>query len=446
MTEGRDRAGDDEDARGEAGDGGDARGDAGGESDPGDGLPVTLADVRAAERRLSDVVHRTPLDTSRTFAEMSGAASLGLKLEPFQRTGSFKIRGAYNAMAQLSPAEREAGVVAASAGNHAQGVALAGDLLGVDTTIVVPEVTPAAKVAATSGYGATVLVEGDIYERSYEFAVERADETGETFVHPFDDAAVIAGQGTIGLELLDQYPELDTVFVAIGGGGLISGIGTAMAALDREVRVVGVQPEGAAHAGPSLEAGEIRERADVDTVADGIADTRMLETTFRVAREVVDEVVTVSDREIAAAVTLLAEREKVVAEGAGVAPLAAALADRVRLDGAHAAVVVSGGNADLTDHADLVRTGLHELGRYETVRLAVDDWPTALSAVLAAAEDAGAEVDALERASPTAVDDPNRTPVRVGLGGSGPAHLDEALAALEAVEGVSVVRRSAENG
>ncbi|WP_058365808.1 threonine ammonia-lyase [Haloparvum sedimenti] len=426
MSEGRDRA-----------DGGD---DADGD------LPVTLADVRAADSRLADVVHRTPLDTSRTFAEMSGAASLGLKLEPFQRTGSFKIRGAYNAMAQLSSAEREAGVVAASAGNHAQGVALAGDLLGIDTTIVVPEVTPAAKIAATSGYGATVLVEGDIYERSYEFAVERADETGETFVHPFDDAAVIAGQGTIGLELLEQYPAMDTVFVAIGGGGLISGIGTAVAAADRDVRVVGVQPEGAAHAEPSLEAGEIRPLDDVDTAAEGIADTRMLETTFAVASEVIDDVVTVSDREIAAAVTLLAERQKTVAEGAGAAPLAAALADRVALDGAHAAVVVSGGNADLTDHAELVRTGLHELGRYETVRLAVDDWPTALSAVAAAAEDAGAEVDALERARPTAVDDPNRTPVRIGLAGSGPAHLDEALSALDALDGVSVVRRSAENG
>lgn len=444
MSECGDRAnGGDGGVGGASGDGGE-----GGAGDDGDaeGDPaVTLADVRAADRRLADVVHRTPLDTSRTFAELSGVASLGLKLEPFQRTGSFKIRGAYNAMAQLSPAERADGVIAASAGNHAQGVALAGDLLGVDTTVVVPEVTPAAKVEATREYGATVVVEGAIYERSYEYALDRAAETGATFVHPFDDPEIVAGQGTIGLELLDQFPALDTVLVAIGGGGLIGGIGTATAAADRDVRVVGVQPEGAAHAGPSLEADEIRELSDVDTVAEGIADTRMLETTFRIAREVVDEVVTVSDREIAAAVTLLAEREKVVAEGAGAAPLAAALADRVRLDGAHAAVVVSGGNADLTDHADLVRTGLHELGRYESARLAVADWPTALSAVVAAAEDAGAEVDVLERARPTAVDDPNRTPVRVGLAGSGPAHLDEALAALDALDGVSVVRRSAEN-
>ncbi|PAU83695.1 threonine ammonia-lyase [Halorubrum salipaludis] len=406
------------------------------------GPALTVDDIEAARRRLANVVHRTPLDTSRTFADMSGAASLGLKLEQLQRTGSFKIRGAYNAMAQLSPAERETGVIAASAGNHAQGVALAGDLLGIDTTIVVPEVTPAAKIAATREYGATVLVEGDIYERSYEHALERAEETGETFVHPFDDAAVVAGQGTVGLELLAQYPAMDTVLVSIGGGGLISGIGTATAAADREVRVVGVQPEGAAHAGPSLEAGEIRPLDGVDTVAEGIADTRMLETTFAIASEVVDDVVTVSDREIAAAVTLLAERQKTVAEGAGAAPLAAALSDRLDLADANPAVVVSGGNANLTDHAELARTGLFELGRYAEARLALASWPARVGEVVEAVTAEGAELDALERARRTAADHPNRTPVTIGIEGRGPDHLDAVLTAVSALDGVSVVERS----
>ncbi|SEW12318.1 threonine ammonia-lyase [Natrinema salifodinae] len=409
-----------------------------------DRAPVTIEDVEAARERIADVVHCTPLDTSRTFAGLSGAASIGLKLENVQRTGSFKIRGAYNKMARLSTDEREAGVISASAGNHAQGVALAGDMLDIDTTIVVPEVTPAAKIEATRGYGAAVVVEGDIYERSYEHALDRAAETGETFVHPFDDEAIVAGQGTVGLELLEQYPDVDAVLVAIGGGGLISGIGTALKARDPDIRVIGVQPEGAAHAKPSLERGEIRELAAVDTVAEGIADTRMLETTFAIAREVVDGVVSVSDREIATAVTLLAERAKTVAEGAGAAPLAAALSDDLDLEGERVAVVVSGGNVDLTEHAELTRTGLHELGRYAEARLAVDAWPTTVGDVAETVEAEGAELDAFERARRTSVDHPNRTPVTIGIEGSGPDHLNGVLEALAALDGVSVVEHSFE--
>ncbi|MFC4438950.1 MULTISPECIES: threonine ammonia-lyase [Natrialbaceae] len=405
---------------------------------------VSLEDVEDARDRIEDVVHRTPLDTSRTFAEMSGAASVGLKLENVQRTGSFKIRGAYNTMAQLSPPEREVGVISSSAGNHAQGVALAGQLLGIDTTIVVPEVTPAAKIEATRGYGAEVVVEGDIYERSYEYALERAEETGETFVHPFDDEAIIAGQGTIGFELLEQYPEIDTVLVAIGGGGLISGIGTVLEAHDPDIRVVGVQPEGASHAKPSLEGDAIHELEDVDTVAEGIADTRMLETTFANAREVVDDVVSVSDREIAAAVTLLAERAKTVVESAGAAPLAAVISEAAELDleDEHVGVVISGGNVNLTEHAELTRTGLHELERYVEARLAVAGWPTTVGSVVETVESEGAELDVLERARRSNVDHPNRVPVTIGLEGSGPEHLAGVLEALSDLDGVSVVERS----
>ncbi|WP_132059338.1 threonine ammonia-lyase [Halorussus amylolyticus] len=400
---------------------------------------VALADIEDARDRLEGVAHRTPLDRSTTFAEMSGAASVGLKLENVQRTGSFKIRGAYNKMSQLSADEREAGVVASSAGNHAQGVALAGDLLDIDTTIVVPEVTPAAKIEATRGYGAEVLVEGDIYEESYQRALDLADGEGLTFVHPFDDEAIIAGQGTVGLELTEQYPELDTVLVAIGGGGLISGIATALTARDSDVRVVGVQPEGAYHAKPSLEADEIRELPGVDTVAEGIADTRLLEKTFAVARERVDEVVSVSDREIAAGVALLAERAKTVAESAGAAPLAALLSGAVDVEGEHVAVVVSGGNVDLTEHADLARTGLAELGRYATVRLAVADWPTNLGEIADTVEERGAGLDAVRRARRTADDDPNRVPVTASVTASGPDHLEGTLAALDSLDGVSVI-------
>lgn len=409
---------------------------------------VTVADVEDARERIDDVVHRTPLDTSRTFADLSGAASVGLKLENVQRTGSFKIRGAYNTMAQLSPAARDAGVISSSAGNHAQGVALAGQLLEIETTIVVPEVTPAAKIEATRGYGAEVVVEGDIYERSYEHALERADETGETFVHPFDDEAIIAGQGTIGFELLEQYSEIDTALVAIGGGGLISGIGTVLKAHDPDIRVVGVQPDGAAHAKPSLENDAIHELEDVNTVAEGIADTRLLETTFANAREVVDDAVSVSDPEIATAVTLLAERAKTVVESAGAAPLAAALSDSTRLDfeGERVGVIVSGGNVNLTEHAELTRTGLHELERYVDARVAVSGWPTTVGRVVELVESEGAELDVLERARRGPGDEPNRVPVTLGLEGSGNAHLEGMLESLDGMEGVSVLEHSLDRG
>ncbi|EFW91500.1 threonine dehydratase [Haladaptatus paucihalophilus DX253] len=399
---------------------------------------VGVNDVNAARTRLDGVIHRTPLDRSTTFAERSGAASVGLKLENMQRTGSFKSRGAYNTMAQLSSSERERGVVASSAGNHAQGVAFAGGLLGIDTTIVVPEVTPSAKIEATRGYGAEVLVEGDIYERSYEHALELADEEGLRFVHPFNDEEIIAGQGTVGLELLDQYPELDTVLVSIGGGGLISGIATVLKAHDPDIRVVGVQPEGAFHAKPSLERDEIHELSGVDTVAEGIADTRLLDKTFAVIRERVDDVVSVSDREMSVAVALLAERAKTVAETAGAAPLAALLSGAVDVTNEHVAVIVSGGNVNLSDHAERTRSGLMRLGRYAEARLSVADWPSGLDALTETLERHGAELEELERARRTDADDPNRTPVTIGVAGGGRDHLSTVFDALDDRDGIAV--------
>jgi threonine dehydratase len=399
---------------------------------------VTLADIEAAHERIADVVHRTPLDGSRTFADMSGAASVGLKLEAMQRTGSFKIRGAYNRLSQLSISERANGVVASSAGNHAQGVALAGQLLDIDTTIVVPEITPAAKVDATRGYGAEVVVAGEQYEQSYEHALDIADEEGREFVHPFNDAAIIAGQGTVGYELLEQFPDLDTVFVAIGGGGLISGIATVLKAHNPDIRVIGVQPEGAAHAKPSLERDEIHRLSTVDTVAEGIADARLLEKTFAVVREHVDDVVSVSDEELSAAVALTAERAKIVAEAAGVAPVAALLGDDIDVEGETVAAVVSGGNVNPSEHAELVRTGLMERGRYATVRLELHDWPTDVGAVVEAVEDHGAELDELARARRTRGDTPNRTPVELAVAGSGRDHLDSVIETLDGIDGAAV--------
>ncbi len=399
---------------------------------------VTDDDITSAHDRIDDIVNRTPVDTSTTFADMSGATSVGLKLENMQRTGSFKIRGAYNTMAQLSDEAKERGVIASSAGNHAQGVALAGDLLGIETTIVVPEVTPAAKIEATRGYGAEVIVEGEIYEDSYEYALERADEEKLEFVHPFNDEGVIAGQGTVGRELLEQYPDLDTVLVSIGGGGLISGIATVLKQHDPSIRVIGVQPAGAYHAKPSLERDEIRELSEIDTVAEGIADTRLLEKTFAVIREYVDDVVSVSDLQMSVALTLLAERVKTVVETAGAAPVAALLSDAVDVEGEHVVAVVSGGNVNLTEHSELTKTGLMQLGRYAEVDIAVADWPTGVSAVTNATESQGAELDVLERTRRTAQDDPNRTPIKVGIEGSGTEHLQSVIDALDSLDQLSV--------
>lgn len=404
--------------------------------------PVTLQDIEAARARLESIAHRTPLDRSTTFADRSGAAAVGLKLENMQRTGSFKIRGAYNCMAQLSEDERSCGVIAASAGNHGQGVALAGNMLDIETTIVVPEITPAVKIAAIRGYGADVQVHGDIYERSYERALALAEEDGLTFIHPFDDERIIAGQGTIGLELHEQFPAIETVLVSVGGGGLISGIATALDSLDHDVRVIGVQPTGAAHAGPSLEHGEIVELDQVDTIADGIADTRLLETTFEAMRGRVDDVVTVTDRELAGAVALLAERAKTVVEPAGAAPVAALLTDAVQVTDDHVAVIVSGGNVDLTAHADIVRTGLRELGRYTTVTVAVAGWPDGLTQAVAEIDDRGAVLDDVRRPRETDTVAPNRTPVELGIEGSDAAHLSEVIGRIDDLDDVTVVEPS----
>lgn len=399
---------------------------------------VTVDDVRAARDRLADVVHRTPFDTSTTFAQMSGGRAVGLKLENMQRTGSFKIRGAYNAMSQLPDDVSERGVITSSAGNHAQGVALAGQLLDIETTIVVPEITPAAKIEATRGYGADVVIEGEIYENSYEYALALADEEGYEFVHPFNDEAVIAGQGTVGFELVEHDRDIDTVLVSIGGGGLISGIATVLKDHDPDIRVIGVQPEGASHAKPSLENDEIHRLSKVDTIADGIADARLLEKTFAVIRERVDEVVAVSDRELAVAVTLLAERAKTVVEPAGAAPVAALVSDAVDVAGESVAAVVSGGNLDLTDLEDLTRVGLMGLGRYAEVTLLVDEWPTALGPLTETVERNGASLESIERTRLTSADDPNRTPLSLGIEGSGPDHLASVVEEIDDLAGIDV--------
>ena len=390
---------------------------------------IELEDVRAAKERVAETARVTPLERSRTFSERTGA-DIRLKMEHLQRTGAFKIRGATNKVALLSDAEREAGVVAASAGNHAQGVALAATQAGVDSTIVMPEYAPIAKIDATRSYGASVELHGVDYDTAAERAHEIEREAGRTFVHAFDDPAVMAGQGTIGLEIADQCPEVDTVVVPIGGGGLIAGIATAVVALT-DARVVGVQAEGAESAVRSLEAGEIVERESVDTIADGIATRKIGEATFEVIEDRVDEVVTVSDAEIANALTSLLERSKTLVEGAGAVALAAVTGERFDYDDGETIVpALCGGNIDLNVLTTVITRGLVERGRFLRIKTVLKDRPGALEELVELLTDHRTNIHAIEHDRASKDIAMNAAEVELDLETRGNDHVAELLDAL----------------
>ena len=343
---------------------------------------LSLADVLDARDRVSEVARHTPLEYSHTYTDMTGA-EVHLKLENFQRTGSFKIRGAMNRITTLSEEEKEAGVVTASAGNHAQGVALAATRAGVDSTIVMPEHAPITKVKATERYGGRVVLHGADYNDAQDKAHEIETEEGRTYVHAFDDPYVMAGQGTIGLEIVEDCPDLDTVIVPIGGGGLISGIATAVKEQVPDARVIGVQAEGASSVADSLKKGEITPLDSVDTIADGIATRNVGEAPFEVIRERVDEVVTVSDEEIAVALTYLLERSKTLVEGAGAVALAALLFDKFDYEENEIVVpALCGGNIDMNTLTTVIMRGLVETGRYLKVKTVLKDRPGALEKLI----------------------------------------------------------------
>ena len=357
---------------------------------------LSLSDITDARERVAAVARHTPLERSRTFSEMTGA-DVHLKLENLQRTGAFKIRGATNRIATLSPSAQAAGVVTASAGNHAQGVALAAERAGVDATVVMPRFAPVSKVKATRGYGATVRLEGVDYDEAQAAAHELEREQGLTYVHAFDDPAVMAGQGTLGLEIADDCPDLDTVVVPIGGGGLISGVAVAITeTLGHDVRVVGVQAEGAASAAASIADGERHELEGVDTIADGIATRAVGERPLEVMTTYVDEVVTVDDREIALALTLLLQRSKTLVEGAGAVALAATLSEAFAYDDDERIVAaLCGGNIDLNRLGTVIRRGLVQMGRYLKITVDLKDRPGELERVSSIVARAGANVYAV---------------------------------------------------
>ncbi|NGO81177.1 threonine ammonia-lyase [Streptomyces sp. YC504] len=344
--------------------------------------PVTLDDVRGAQKMLIGVSRVTAMEGSRHLTELVGSP-VHLKCENLQRTGSFKLRGAYVRIAGLIAEERAAGVVAASAGNHAQGVALASSLLGVRSTVFMPQGAPLPKVAATREYGAEVRLHGQVVDETLAAAQDYARATGAVFIHPFDHADIIAGQGTLGLEILEQCPEVRTILLGVGGGGLAAGVAVAVKALRPDVRVIGVQAAGAAAYPPSLALGHPVALEHPATMADGIKVGRPGDVPFKIVGDLVDEVRTVSEDALSSAVLLCLERAKQVVEPAGAAPVAALLSTPEQFTGPVVAVL-SGGNVDPLLLQRILRHGMAAAGRYLSLRLRLADRPGALASLLAA--------------------------------------------------------------
>lgn len=353
--------------------------------------PADLADAAAV---LDGVVMNTPMEYSEHLSDLLGVP-VHLKLENLQRTGSFKIRGATYRLSRLTEQERARGVVAASAGNHAQGVALAAQKLGIHATIFMPLGVPVPKLLATRGYGADVILEGATVETPLRLAAEFAERTGAVLIHPFDHPDVITGQGTLGLEIIDQVPEVETLLVAIGGGGLVAGVAAAVKAraqaAGRTVRVIGVQAENSSAYPASLAAGHPVVVATTPTIADGIAVARPGDVPFEVIRHLVDDVVTVTDDDIARALLVLLERAKQVVEPAGAVGVAAILAGKVRASGPTVAIL-SGGNIDPLLLQRVVSHGLAASGRYMTLQIPLPDRPGQLARVSELLSVAGANV------------------------------------------------------
>ena len=350
---------------------------------------VTLDKIYHAAFVLKQVARRTDM----IFApKLSTDCELYLKTENLQLTGSFKLRGAYYKISQLSEEQRAAGIIACSAGNHAQGVALAASRMGIKSIICMPDGAPISKVESTKALGAEVCLVKGAYDDAYAHACRLQQETGSTFIHPFNDDEVIAGQGTIGLEILDQLADVDAVICPIGGGGLISGVAYAIKTLNPGVQVYGVQAENAPSMARSVEAGEAVTLETVQTFADGIAVKHPGDVTFEMVRKYVDQVVTVSEDEIAAAILALIEKQKLIAEGAGAVSVAAAMFHKLPIEGKKVVCIVSGGNIDVNILSRVITRGLVTAGRNSMLQIALEDKPGQLLGVSQIVSECGANV------------------------------------------------------
>lgn len=388
---------------------------------------LTLDKIYHASYVLKRVIRPTDLIYAPNICPDS---NIYLKTENLQVTGSFKVRGAYYKISQLSEAEKEKGVIACSAGNHAQGVALAATKNGIPSLICLPDGAPISKVEATKRYGAQICLVDGVYDDAYQKALELQKERGYTFIHPFDDEDVIAGQGTIGLELLDQLPDMDAVIVPIGGGGLISGIAYAIKSLSPQIKVYGVQATGAPSMFQSVECGERKCLSNVSTIADGIAVKEPGEHTFDLCSHYVDEIVTVTDDEISTAILTLIEQQKLIAEGAGAVSVAAALFHKLPIEGKKVVCLVSGGNIDVTILSRVIKRGLLKSGRSCSLNIELLDKPGQLKGVSRIIADLGGNVISIHHERASESSDINGCYLRVVLETRNFEHIEQIKSAL----------------
>ena len=388
---------------------------------------MTLDKIYHAAFVLKDIIRKTDVIAA---PELNPDADIILKTENLQVTGSFKVRGAAYKISQLSDEEKARGVIACSAGNHAQGVALAATKAGAKSLICLPDNAPISKVEATKKYGADVCLVPGVYDDAYNKALELRDSEGYTFVHPFNDEDVIAGQGTIGLEILEQVPDVDAVIVPVGGGGLISGVAYAIKALNPNVKVYGVQASGAPSMVNSVKEGKIKRLASVTTIADGIAVKEPGDLTFDLVSQYVDELVTVTDDEVAAAILALIEQQKLCAEGAGAVSVAAAMFNKVPVAGKKVVCLVSGGNIDVTILSRVIDRGLLKSGRTLSIQVNLVDKPGQLQGVANCIADAGGNVTYINHEKATEDMSITDAYLRITMETKNFEHIDEILTAL----------------
>ena len=388
-----------------------------------------LESVQKAAKNLNGIIRKTDLIYSEFFSKETGNR-IYIKPENLQRTGSFKIRGAYNRIANLSEEEKGKGIIASSAGNHAQGVALAASTMGIKATIVMPLVTPLIKVDSTKSYGAEVVLHGNIYDEAYGKAVELAEEHGYTFVHPYNDYDVICGQGTIALEILEELEEIDVILAPVGGGGLISGLAMAAKAIKPNIQVIGVEPMGASSMLAALDAGKPVTLDKIQTAAEGVAVKTVGETCLNICSKYLDGIIQVSEEEIMEAVLLLLERHKIIAEAAGALPLAAI--KKLNTRNKNVACVVSGGNIDMVTISSTINSGLVTRGRVLCFTVDLPDTPGQLLRIAQILSDHRANVIKLEHNQFKALDRVQHVQLEVTAETNGHEHIASVMAALEA--------------
>lgn len=388
---------------------------------------VTIAQIYSAKERLRDIARVTPLTPTKALGK-----NLYIKAENLQLTGAFKVRGAYNKLACLTPEEKARGVIACSAGNHAQGVALSASKLGIRSVVCMPAAAPISKIHATESYGAEVVLVPGTYDDAAAKAHALAQEQGYTFAHPFDDPMVIAGQGTIGIEILEQLPDVEQVVVPIGGGGLIAGVALTIKTLRPSCRVIGVQVAGAPSMYDSIREGRIITLPHVTTIADGIAVKRPGELTYAMCQKYVDDVVIVNDDQVAAAIVTLMEDQKTVAEGAGACAVAAVLSGLVDASEKKTVCLVSGGNVDMTTLSRVINKGLVSFGRICQVSVKITDKPGGLVALLQTIAQTGANVVSVTHARRAKNCDVGACVVSMGLETHNHQHIQNIMTALEA--------------